>query len=126
MALVKKIEVDGKEVIFKASAAIPRIYRVKFGRDIYRDFDALAKAFETNEEEASRLDVFSLEVFENIAYIMAKHGDPSSVPDSIDDWLDGFEVFSIYEVLPQIMDLWSKNLQTDIQSKKKPGQPKGR
>ena len=36
MALTKTIEIDGKEVTFKASAAIPRIYRVKFNRDIIR------------------------------------------------------------------------------------------
>ena len=34
MAITKTVEIDGKEVIFKASAAIPRIYRIKFGRDI--------------------------------------------------------------------------------------------
>ena len=35
MAVTKKIEIDGKEVTFKASAAVPRLYRIKFGRDIY-------------------------------------------------------------------------------------------
>ena len=33
---MKKIEIDGKAVAFKASAAIPRIYRIKFQRDITR------------------------------------------------------------------------------------------
>ena len=27
MAVTKKIEIDGKEVTFKASAAVPRLYR---------------------------------------------------------------------------------------------------
>ena len=31
MALTKTIKIDGKDVIFRASAAIPRIYRLKFG-----------------------------------------------------------------------------------------------
>ena len=35
MGMTKKIEIDGKGVLFKASAAIPRIYRIKFKRDIY-------------------------------------------------------------------------------------------
>ena len=30
MGMTKKIEIDGKEVLFKDSAAIPRIYRIKF------------------------------------------------------------------------------------------------
>lgn len=37
MAVTKTIEIDGKQVKFKASAAVPRLYRVKFGRDIYKD-----------------------------------------------------------------------------------------
>ena len=36
MAVTKTIEVDGKEVQFRASAAIPRLYRNKFHRDIFR------------------------------------------------------------------------------------------
>ena len=35
------IEIDGQKVPFKASAAIPRIYRIKFRRDIYRDLHHL-------------------------------------------------------------------------------------
>ena len=42
--MVKQIEIDGKLVSFKASAAIPRIYRIKFGRDIYADLRQLEKA----------------------------------------------------------------------------------
>ena len=41
MAVTKKIEIDGKEVTFKASAAVPRLYRIKFGRDIYKDLRQL-------------------------------------------------------------------------------------
>lgn len=44
MAVTKTIEVDGKEVQFRASAAIPRLYRNKFHRDIYKDLNELQKA----------------------------------------------------------------------------------
>ena len=30
MSMIQKIEIDGKQVPFKSSAAIPRIYRIKF------------------------------------------------------------------------------------------------
>lgn len=56
-------------------------------------------------------------MFENIAYIMAKLAD-TSIPDSPDDWLDSFNTFSIYQVLPQLIQLWGLNTQTDVQSKK--------
>ena len=117
MGLTKTIEIDGKQVPFKASAAIPRIYRIKFHRDVYKDLAALEKAVGKNAEENSNLDMFSLEMFENIAYIMAKHADPS-IPDTPGEWLDNFNTFSIYQVLPKIIELWGLNVQTDVQSKK--------
>lgn len=117
MGLTKTIEIDGKQVAFKASAAIPRIYRIKFRRDVYKDLAALEKAVGKNAEKNSNLDMFSLEMFENIAYIMAKHADPS-IPDTPEEWLDNFNTFSIYQVLPKIIELWGLNVQTDVQSKK--------
>ena len=117
MAVTKTVEIDGKEVMFRASAAIPRIYRIKFNRDIYKDLAALEKAIGENTEEVSNLDMFSLEMFENIAYIMAKHADPH-IPDNPEDWLDEFNTFSIYQVLPKIIELWGLNIRTDVESKK--------
>ena len=49
MAVTKKIEIDGKEVTFKASAAVPRLYRIKFGRDIYKDLRQLEKSVGEND-----------------------------------------------------------------------------
>lgn len=118
MAIKKTITVDGIEVPFKASAAVPRLYRIKFRRDIYKDFAALQTSVQDGDEEGSTLDIESLEVFENIAWTMAKHADPENVPDSPDDWLEQFNCFSIYEVLPQLFELWGMNLETQAESKK--------
>ena len=67
----KEIEIDGKLVPFKASAAIPRLYRARFRRDIFRDLMRLGKAVEGEE-----VPISDLELFENVAYIMALHADP--------------------------------------------------
>ena len=117
MSIVKMIEIDGQMVAFKASAAIPRIYRLKFQRDIYKDLKALEKSVGKGNEENSHLDLFSLEMFENIAFVMAKHAEPS-IPDTPEEWLDGFNTFSIYQVLPQLIELWGLNVKTDIEAKK--------
>jgi len=77
----------------------------------------LEKAIGKNVEDASTLDTFSLEMFENIAYVMAKHAD-ANIPDTSEEWLDGFNTFSIYQVLPQLIELWSLDVQTDISAKK--------
>lgn len=125
MSIIRKIEIDGKQVAFKASAAIPRIYRLKFQRDIYKDLRSLERSVGDGNEENSNLDLFSLEMFENIAFVMAKHADPS-IPDTPEDWLDGFNTFSIYQVLPELIELWGLNVQTDVQAKKKFDQRKGK
>jgi len=118
MAIKKNITIDGIEVPFKASAAVPRLYRLKFGRDIYKDFSALQKNVKEDDEENSTLDIESLEVFENIAFVMAKHADPENVPDNPDDFLEQFNTFSIYEILPQLIELWGLNTATQVESKK--------
>lgn len=117
MGIRKDIEIDGQMITFKASAAIPRIYRLKFQRDIYKDLALLEKSIGDRKEESSNLDMFSLEMFENIAFIMAKHADPS-IPDTPEEWLDNFNTFSIYQVLPQLIELWGLNVKTDVEAKK--------
>ena len=118
MAVTKTIEIDGKQVEFKASAAVPRLYRVKFGRDIYRDLRQLETSVGDNDEDASNLDMFSLEMFEDLAWIMAKHANPQEVPDNPEDFLDQFNTFFIYQILPQLIELWGLNVQTQVEARK--------
>ena len=118
MAIKKTITIDGIEIPFKASATLPRLYRAKFRKDIFKDFTALKTSVDENDEQESGLDIDSLEVFENIAWTMAKHADPQNVPDNPDDWLEQFNTFSIYKVLPQLFELWGLNLETQAESKK--------
>jgi hypothetical protein len=113
----KTITVSGKEVKFRSSATVPRLYRIKFGRDIFKDLAKLEKSYKGKTQEGEELQIEDLEIFENVAYIMAFHADPS-IPKTIEEWLDQFEMFSIYQVLPQILELWGENLMTDVQAKK--------
>lgn len=85
--------------------------------EIHKDLDALGRAVGNGDEDSSHLDMFSLEIFENIAYIMAKHAD-SSIPDSPEEWMDEFSTFSIDQMLPKIIELWWLNVQTTVESKK--------
>lgn len=96
---------------------MPRLYRAKFKRDIFKDLAKLESAYKGSKEEGEELAIDDLEIFENVAYIMAYHAD-NTIPSNIDDWLDRFDMFSIYEVLPEILALWGTNLITDIDSKK--------
>lgn len=118
MAITKTITIDGIEVPFKASATVPRLYRTKFHKDIFRDFAALQKNVKDNDDGESTLDIESLEVFEQLSWVMAKHADPEGVPDNPDEWLEQFNVFSIYQILPELFELWGMNMETQVKSKK--------
>ena len=110
--LSKTVKVGDREVTFKSSAAIPRMYRIKFKRDIFKDLTKLEKSYKDKGDGSKELEIEDLEIFENVAYIMALHAD-KSIPSTIDEWLDQFEMFSIYEILPEILELWGSNLFTD-------------
>lgn len=117
MAVTKTINIDGIDTTFRASAAVPRIYRIKFGRDIYKDLRDLEKSVGENDEANSNLDMFSLGMFEDLAWVMAKHADPQNVPDTPDEWLEQYNTFSIYQVLPQLIELWGLNVQSQAEAK---------
>lgn len=119
----KIVKIDGKDVPMRSSAGIPRLYRIKFGRDILVDMREIGKAVEesqrVNPEGVSTIPVELLTLFEDVAYIMAKHADKDSVPGSVEEWLDGFDTFSIYAVFPEIEKLWADNLrQLGVSAKK--------
>lgn len=137
----KIIKIDGKEVGFKATALTPRLYRYRMGRDIVRDMNQLKTAMEKavkaknlkapgkeateqerdaykKEVEDAQLSVMDLEIFENAAFVMARQFD-KTIPETPEDWLEGFETFSIYEILPEILKLWGLNQKTTSKPKKK-------
>ncbi|MBQ2015736.1 MAG: hypothetical protein II207_01895 [Clostridia bacterium] len=126
MAITKTVQIDGKDVTFRASAAIPRMYRIRFRRDIYQDMAQLTKEVDANDPNKSEIELDNLEMFENIAYLMAKHADPDSVPNTPEEWLEQFNTFSIYTVLPKIIELWGMNTEQQAESKKKFEQLQGK
>lgn len=113
MATVQTIHAGNQDIPMRASALIPRLYRVKFGRDMIRDMKSLQDSYNAvKDDEANGFSVEDLTIFENVAWIMAKHADPS-VPSDPDEWLDSVDgVLSIYEAMPEILYLWSENLKT--------------
>ena len=113
----KIVLISGKEVRFRSSAAVPRLYRIKFKRDIFKDLSKLEASYKGKTDDAEELQIEDLEIFENVAYVMAYHAD-STIPKSIDEWLDQFEMFSIYQVLPEILELWGENMMAQVEAKK--------
>ena len=113
----REIEICGKNVPFRSAATIPRLYRAKFKRDIFKDLSKLEASYKGKKNDGAEFQIEDLEIFENVAYIMAYHAD-NSIPSTIEEWLDQFDMFSIYEVLPQILELWGDNMMTEVKAKK--------
>ena len=79
----KIIKINGVDVKFRADASTPRMYRVMFSRDAFRDMSDLMECY----SKSGRLPENGLETLENIAYCMAKQADPevpsgSSLPEN--------------------------------------------
>lgn len=121
----KTIMIDGREVKFRATARTPRLYRMLTNRDMIKDMNFLAKGFsdakdKKNEDSImSKLSTEHLIIFEDSAFVMAKQADPDLAEKTADEWLDTFNMFDIYEIFPQLMDLWNLNTTTTAESKKK-------
>lgn len=124
----RTVNIDGKDVKFRATARTPRLYRVLIGRDMIQDMNRLSKAYKkasevskdaTDEEKQdAQLSMVDLEIFENAAYVMARHANPE-MQMTADEWLDTFEIFSIWQILPEILKLWALNNKTTSTPKKK-------
>lgn len=97
----KTIEIDGKRVTFKNSAKVLMIYKSQTGRDLLSDFQRMQKP----EEDIDSETLCSL------AWSMAKAAD--SATPSLEEWLDDFEIMSLFKALPEIYSLMNASLQAD-------------
>ena len=113
----RTVLIDDKEMRMRATARTPRLYRAMLGRDMVADMRRLKAAYE-KAAAGGEFDALDLTIFENAAWIMLKQGG-EDVKGSPDEWLDSIDgIFSVYEVLPQIIDLWQYNNATTATPKK--------
>lgn len=109
----KTIEIEGKQVSFVSNAATPLLYREQFHRDLISDMKSI---FDNWKDGHTDLD---LSCIEKIAYVMAKQGGSENTEDLL-TWLGQFDgLLSIYQALPNIVELWQLNNATTSVAKKK-------
>jgi hypothetical protein len=110
--MIKTVKVGNTDITLKASAATPRLYRSLFNKDIFVDYAKLIN-------NDGNFGAEQLEIFERLAYTMAKQAD-DTIPNSDIEWLDSIDgVLSIYNVFPDLLALWNGNLESHSESKKK-------
>ncbi|MFD1204011.1 hypothetical protein ACFQ38_02560 [Sporosarcina contaminans] len=115
----KTLTIDGRQVTFKSTAGTPKRYKAQFGNDYFADMLRLYSLSALQNLDPENMDYeaiknLDLEVFYNMLWAMAKTYD-STIPDP-QTWLDEFDEFPIFEIIPEVQEMITKNLQT---SKKK-------
>ena len=125
----RTITIGGKKCRMAASAALPRIYRRTFRRDIFEDVGLLAALFPDDGDDGGKateeqLDAMAL--VEDLAYIMHKHGDPSQ-PETVEEWLAQFDdPGAVFDALADVLLLWNGNMAQTAVAEKKTGRPTGK
>lgn len=109
----RTITIDGKEITFVANAKTPLFYKQWVGEDLLVIMPQLKQ-----DDPSASLDLFS-----KLAYVMARQADPEV--GELDEWLDQFGIFSLYNALPQLTDMWGVENKTTVAPKKKAGKRKG-
>lgn len=108
----KTIEIDGKKICFKSTAATPLRYKSQFGKDFFVDIMKLSSLDGLNSKKINieKIEKVDFEVFYNIIWVLAKTAD-KKIPDPI-TWLDRFDEFPLFEIIPEVQDLILASIQT--------------
>lgn len=110
----KKVTIGGREQTLRNNALLPRKYRHFFGRDLISDMNALVKKF-----KASNGEEFNTEVLENLTWLMLREAG-EEVGANPDEWLASLDsAVEVYELLPEVIELWGAGVQTTSVPKKK-------
>lgn len=136
----KVVEIDGKPVKLRCTAVLPRLYRATFGRDFFGDIDAISKADKEDKADKNEQDKAdknndtpkrkrrkksnptsrTVTFIENLAFLMARSGDPQHTPSSITEWLDSFDdPQAVLSVADEVLALYQLNNRTTASPKKK-------
>lgn len=115
----KTITIDGRQVTFKSSGALPKRYKAQFGRDYFSDMydlKSMSEAYERSESDSKPPNFKYFDLFYDIAWTLAKTAD-NTIPDPM-SWLDEFDEFPIAEILPEIQDLIAASISSNNDKKK--------
>lgn len=136
--MIKVIEVEeGRSLDFKASAFSPIAYNTLFPNgDFIGDMKVLQEAYEDIKDDGGTLSLPVYQYFVRMAYLF-RYQALAPTPAETEEqreflrqypnpwlWIDTFETFSIYTILPEIMELYLSNeIQKSTAKKGMPAPP---
>ena len=117
----KTIYIDNRAVTFKSTGAFLLRYKAQFRRDALKDLVKLEPILSKlqvkqdtgtqEEKDAAAIEVFDtldLELFFNMAWVMAKTADPT-IPEPM-LWLDTFGEFPVMDIFEELQDVLSASI----------------
>jgi len=104
----KTIKIDGRDVTFKSTGALPKRYKMQFQRDFFTDLINMEGAVKKKNASVDDIRKINFDVFYDIAWTLAKTADPT-IPEPL-AWLDSFETFPIIEILPELQDMLAASI----------------
>lgn len=104
----KILTIDGRQVRFKSTAALPLRYKAQFGRDLMADASAVLKCWHPGKKAGEKgyfSDDLDLSIVYNVIWAMAKTASPDILPPL--EWFDSFEaglpIFDWFADLAELM-----------------------
>jgi hypothetical protein len=97
------VRIDGKDIPFKASAALPLRYKTQFGKDFFADMSSMGEI----EKDFSKINS---EIFYQIIWTLAKCAD-ANIPPLI-EWVDLFDEFPVFSIFAEVSDLLDVAMKT--------------
>lgn len=109
----KLLEIDGKQINFKTTAATALHYKAQFHRDYLVDVLKLVKLKKLQNLDVNNLDFDELSQVDfngmyNLVWALAKTAD-RTIPDPI-SWFDQFQEFPIMEIFYDLIELVGRSL----------------
>ena len=98
------IKIDGRDVKFRASGALPIVYRAYTGRNLFADLLRLDDVY-------AQMDTEPLEDMIWCAAKLAADRAGEQIEDQV-KWFDGFDAFPIFDVFTELNDMFISSMKT--------------
>lgn len=106
------VKAEGREIKLSTSAYIVPLYAELFGRNIFQEMGEIVDLASKGTIPYEKTDIIY-----RVVYTMAKHSDPS-LP-GMNEWLRSIDgIYTILEMVPEIIQLWAEDSQTQSVPKK--------
>jgi len=102
MTETANVIIDGKKIALNNRAGMYRVYREAFGSDFALDLQRAAGTATPGRKMEMNSDLMA--VVEKVFFAMAKTADPENTPDTLDDFLGQFNLYSYLKALPTVMN----------------------